>query len=63
MNKRHPLAVIAGVATLLAALPLTSVYPSFTWLLYAALAIAVRGRHGHAGARRCAVPCGRRCSP
>ncbi len=40
MGRRHSLAVIAGLATLLAAMPLASVYQTYTWLLYAALAIA-----------------------
>ncbi len=40
MGRRHSLAVIAGLATLLAALPLASVYQTYTWFLYAALAIA-----------------------
>jgi transglutaminase-like putative cysteine protease len=40
MGRRHSLAVIAGLATLLASMPLASVYETYTWLLYAALAIA-----------------------
>src|SRR4029453_524561 len=40
MGRRHSLAVIAGLATLLAAMPLASVYETYTWFLYCALAIA-----------------------
>ena len=41
MSQRHPLALVAGAATLLAALPLTTVYATFTWLFYTAVAIAM----------------------
>ncbi len=40
MSRRHSLAVIAGLATLLASMPLASVFDSYTWLMYATLAIA-----------------------
>jgi hypothetical protein len=40
MGRRHSLAVIAGLATLLASMPLASVFDSYTWLMYATLAIA-----------------------
>jgi transglutaminase-like putative cysteine protease len=40
MGRRHSLAVIAGLATLLAALPLGAVFDTTTWLFYSALAIA-----------------------
>jgi transglutaminase-like putative cysteine protease len=41
MSQRHPLALVAGASTLLAALPLTTVFASFTWLFYTAIAIAM----------------------
>jgi transglutaminase-like putative cysteine protease len=41
MSHRHPLAIVGGAATLLAAIPLTTIYASFTWLVYATVAIAV----------------------
>jgi len=41
MSQRHPLAMVAGAATLLAAFPLTTVYASFTWLFYTVIAVAV----------------------
>jgi hypothetical protein len=40
MNQRHTLALTAGAATLLAALPMGTIFVSFTWFLYAALAVA-----------------------
>ncbi len=41
MSQRHPLAMVAGAATLLAAFPLTTVFASFTWLFYTAIAVAI----------------------
>ena len=41
MSQRHPLALVAGASTLLAAMPLTTVYATFTWLFYTAIAIAI----------------------
>jgi len=41
MSQRHPLALVAGASTLLAALPLTTVFASFTWLFYTAIGIAM----------------------
>ena len=54
MSQRHPLALVAGAATLLAALPLTTVFASYAWLVSSAVAIAlvvgtamgVRSLHG-----------------
>jgi transglutaminase-like putative cysteine protease len=40
MSQRHPYAVVAGVATLMAAFPLTTVFKSYTWVVYAAFAVA-----------------------
>jgi transglutaminase-like putative cysteine protease len=40
MSQRHPLALVAGGATLLSAMPLTTVFATFTWLFYTAIAIA-----------------------
>ena len=41
MSQRHPYAVVAGFATLLAAFPLTQIFKEYTWLVYAAFAVAV----------------------
>src|SRR5688500_1955158 len=41
MSQRHPLALVAGASTLLAALPLTTVFASFTWLFSTAIGIAM----------------------
>ena len=41
MNQRHTLAVTAGAATLLAAFPMSTIFQSFTWFFYAAMAIIV----------------------
>jgi hypothetical protein len=41
MSSRHPLALVAAAATLLAALPLSTVFASFTWLFVTAVAIAI----------------------
>ncbi len=41
MSQRHPMALVAGAATLLAAFPLSTVYASFTWLFYSVLAVAI----------------------
>jgi hypothetical protein len=54
MSQRHPLALVAGAATLLAALPLSTVFESYAWLVYSAIAVAlvvgtamgVRSLHG-----------------
>src|SRR5262245_7167716 len=41
MSQRHPYAVVAGIATILAAFPLTQIFKEYTWLVYAAFAVAV----------------------
>jgi transglutaminase-like putative cysteine protease/uncharacterized membrane protein YhaH (DUF805 family) len=41
MSQRHPLAIVAGAATMLAAFPLTTVFSSFTWIFYTAIAVIV----------------------
>jgi transglutaminase-like putative cysteine protease len=41
MSQRHPLALVAGASTLLAALPLSTVFATFTWLFYTAIGIAI----------------------
>lgn len=41
MSQRHPLALVAGAATLLSAFPLVTVYASITWLIYTVIAVAV----------------------
>ena len=41
MSQRHPMALVAGAATLLAAAPLATVYASYTWLFFCAVAVAV----------------------
>jgi hypothetical protein len=54
MSQRHPLALVGGAATLLAALPLSTVFESYAWLVYSAIAVAlvvgtamgVRSLHG-----------------
>lgn len=40
MNHRHSLALVAGGATMLAALPLMTVFASFTWLFYTGIGVA-----------------------
>jgi len=40
MSQRHPYAVVAGIATILAAFPLTQIFKEYTWLVYAAFAVA-----------------------
>ena len=40
MSQRHHLAIVAAAATLLAAVPLGSIFISWTWMFYAALAVA-----------------------
>ena len=40
MSQRHHLAVVGAAATLLAAVPLSSIFISWTWMFYAALAVA-----------------------
>jgi transglutaminase-like putative cysteine protease len=40
MSQRHHLAVVGAAATLLAAVPLGSIFISWTWMFYAALAVA-----------------------
>ena len=59
MSQRHPLAVVAGAATLLAAFPLSTVFRSFTWFFFASAAVIavvstamlVRGARGPVGAQ------------
>ena len=54
MSQRHPLALVGGAATLLAALPLSTVFESYAWLVFSAIAVAlvvgtamgVRSMHG-----------------
>jgi transglutaminase-like putative cysteine protease len=41
MSRRHSLAVVAGAATLLAAVPLSTVFASYTWLFLSAVAITL----------------------
>jgi transglutaminase-like putative cysteine protease len=41
MNRQHPLALVAGAATLLAAMPLTTVFASYTWLFHTTVAVAL----------------------
>src|SRR5215469_10946530 len=41
MNRRHPFALVAAGSVLLAAIPLSSLFSSLTWLLYAAMAVAL----------------------
>jgi predicted tellurium resistance membrane protein TerC len=40
MSQRHSYAVVAGVATLMGAFPLSTVFKSYTWVIYAAFAVA-----------------------
>jgi transglutaminase-like putative cysteine protease len=41
MGRRHTLALVAGAATLLASLPLGSVFDTTSWLIYATLCVAL----------------------
>jgi transglutaminase-like putative cysteine protease len=41
MGRRHTLALVAGAATLLASLPLGSVFDTTTWLVYAVFCVAL----------------------
>jgi transglutaminase-like putative cysteine protease len=41
MIQRHPQALVAGAATLLAAMPLTAVFATYTWLLSSAIAVTL----------------------
>jgi transglutaminase-like putative cysteine protease len=41
MSQRHPLAVVAGAATLFAAFPLTTVFASYSWFFYVVIAVVV----------------------
>jgi hypothetical protein len=40
MSQRHPLAIVAGAATVLSAFPLVTVFASITWLFYTVFAVA-----------------------
>jgi transglutaminase-like putative cysteine protease len=39
MNRRHPLALVGAGSVLLAAVPLSSLFASLTWMLYSAIAV------------------------
>lgn len=41
MSQRHPMALIGGAATMLAAAPLATIFQSYTWLFFTAVAVAV----------------------
>jgi transglutaminase-like putative cysteine protease len=41
MNQRHSFAVVAGVVTIMASFPLTEIFRTFTWMIYAAFAVIV----------------------
>jgi Transglutaminase-like enzymes, putative cysteine proteases len=41
MGHRHGMAAVAAIATLLAAMPLSAIFASWTWLLYSAVVIVV----------------------
>jgi transglutaminase-like putative cysteine protease len=41
MSQRHPYAVVAGIATIMAAFPLTQIFKEYTWIVYAAVAVCV----------------------
>ncbi|HEX6871554.1 MAG TPA: DUF3488 domain-containing protein, partial [Micromonosporaceae bacterium] len=42
MTHRHPFAIVAGAATIMAAVPLTTVFSQFTWMVYALLGVALQ---------------------
>jgi len=41
MTRRHSLALVAGAATILAAMPLISVFDTSTWLNYTVVGVAL----------------------
>ncbi len=41
MNRRHPMAMVAAASVLLAAVPLTSLFTTLSWLLFAATGVVV----------------------
>ena len=41
MSQRHPVAIVAGAATLFAAFPLSTIFATFTWFFYIAIAVVV----------------------
>ncbi len=41
MSQRHPLALVAGAATILASFPLATVFANLTWFFYVVIAVAI----------------------